>query len=156
MDKGQKQEKVRDIMSKKVVSVMPSTTVQDAAKMMQQHNIGSVPVVSGGEVKGILTDRDIILRCVASGKDPAQIKSEDIMTSNVVCLTPDQSVHDVVDMMATEQVRRLPVIEGGVIQGMVSFSDVARRHTGPEVADAIGHISETQTNETWNNQHSVT
>lgn len=149
------QEKIKDIMSTKIVSVMPSTTAQDAAKLMQQNNIGSVPVVSAGEIKGILTDRDIILRCVAFGKDPAQVRAEDIMTSHVACLTPDQSVHDAVDMMATEQVRRLPVVDGGVIQGIVSFSDVARHHTGPEVAGAIGQISQTQVQETWNDEHSA-
>lgn len=149
------QERIKDIMSKKIISVMPSTSVQDAAKLMQVNNIGSVPVVSAGEIRGILTDRDIILRCVAFGKDPTQVKSEDIMTSHVACLTPEQPVHDAVDMMATEQVRRLPVIEDGVIQGMVSFSDVARRHTGPEVANAIGQISQTQVQETWNDEHSV-
>lgn len=151
----QSQEKIKDIMSKTVVSVMPSTTVQDAAKLMQQNNIGSVPVVSGGEVKGILTDRDIILRCVAFGKDPSQVRSEDIMTSHVACLTPEQPVQDAMSMMATEQVRRLPVVENGVIQGIVSFSDVARRHTGPQVAEAIGQISQTQVQETWNDQNST-
>ena len=149
------QEKIKDIMSKIIISVMPSTTVQDAAKLMQQNNIGSVPVVSAGEIKGILTDRDIILRCVAFGKDPSQVKAEDIMTSHVACLTPEQPVDDAMNMMATEQVRRLPVVEGGVIQGIVSFSDVARRHTGPEVAETIGQISQKQVQETWNDQNSV-
>ena len=145
-------EKVKDIMSKKVISVTPSDSIRCAAKLMQENNIGSVPVVSGGQVKGMLTDRDIILRCVAFGKNPEQVKAEDIMTSHVAYVSSNQSAEDAVNLMAAEQVRRLPVVDDGAIQGMVSFCDVARAHE-PDVGQAIEEISEVSKNQIWNDHH---
>lgn len=135
------QETVKDVMSKNIIAVLPSDTAQEAARLMQENNIGAVPVVSGGELRGILTDRDIVLGCVARGKDPNAVKASDMMTQEVAYVTPDQTVHDAVQMMAAEQVRRLPVIREGYIDGIVSLADIARRHAGPEIAEAISEIS---------------
>jgi CBS domain-containing protein len=135
------QETVKDVMSKNIIAVLPSDTAQEAARLMKENNIGAVPVVSGGELKGILTDRDIVLGCVAQGKDPNAVKASDMMTREVAYITPEQTVHDAVQMMAAEQVRRLPVLREGYIDGMVSLADIARRHAGPEIAEAISEIS---------------
>ena len=135
------QETVKDIMSREIVAVLPGDTAEAAARRMQQHDVGSRPVVSGGELKGILTDRDIVIRCVAAGKQPDSVKASELMTRDVAFVTPDQTVHDAVRMMAAEQVRRLPVVSNGFIDGMVSLADIARRHAGPEIAEAISDIS---------------
>lgn len=135
------QETVKDVMSREIIAVLPGDTAQEAARLMQQHNIGAVPVVSGGQLRGILTDRDIVLGCVAAGKHPDSVKASDLMTKDVVCVTPDQTVHDAVHTMAAEQVRRLPVVKDGLLDGIISVADIARRHAGPEIAEALSEIS---------------
>lgn len=135
------QETVNDVMSKKIVAVLPGDTVQEAARLMKEHDIGAVPVVSGGELKGLLTDRDIVLQCVAAGKNPAQIKACEMMTRDVVIVSPGQTVSEAARLMGKEQIRRLPVIRDGVLDGIISMADIARRHAGPEVASAISEIS---------------
>ncbi len=134
-------ETVKDIMTKNIVAVLPSDTAEDAAKLMSEHDIGSVPVVSKGELKGLLTDRDIIVRCVSKGKPVNSTKVSELMTTDVAFTTPEQSIHDAISMMAAERVRRLPVVKGGYVDGMVSLADVARIHSGPEIASALSEIS---------------
>lgn len=136
------QETVNDIMTKNVIALLPSDTVEEAAKLMSENDIGSLPVVSGGELKGMVTDRDIVLRCVATGKSPSKVKVSDLMSTDISFVTPNQTVHDAVNLMASEQVRRLPVINNGYVDGMISLADIARIHAGPEIANAISEISE--------------
>lgn len=133
---------VKDIMSDHIVAVLPSDTVSEAAKLMLEHHIGAVPVVSAGELKGLITDRDIVLRCVAKGKSVEDTKATEIMTTDIAFVTPQQSVKDAADMMASEQVRRLPVLKDGIIDGMVSLADIARKGTDAEVSEAICEISQ--------------
>ena len=135
------QETVKDIMSKKVIALLPSDTARDAAKLMSENDIGSLPVVSGGELKGIITDRDIILRCIAQNKSVDNMHVSDLMSTDIAFVTPNQTVHDAVSLMASEQVRRLPVVRNGFVDGMISLSDIARLHAGPEIASAISEIS---------------
>ena len=130
------QETVNDVMSKKVVAVLPGDTLEEAARLMKEHDVGVLPVVSGGELKGLVTDRDIVLQCVAAGK------AYQIMTKDVVSVSPGQTVSEAARLMGKEQIRRLPVLKDGVIDGMISMADIARRHAGPEVAAAISEISE--------------
>ena len=134
-------ETVKDIMTKEIVSVLPSDTLEETAKLMANKDIGSVPVVSGGALKGLVTDRDIVIRGRAKGKSIKDTKVSELMTTDVAYLTPDNSVHDAISMMAAERVRRLPVVKGGVVDGIVSLADIARIHAGPEVAEAISEIS---------------
>ena len=136
------QETVNDVMSKKVVAVLPGDTLEEAARLMKEHDVGVLPVVSGGELKGLVTDRDIVLQCVAAGKEPSQVKAYQIMTKDVVSVSPGQTVSEAARLMGKEQIRRLPVLKDGVIDGMISMADIARRHAGPEVAAAISEISE--------------
>ena len=136
------QETVNDVMSKKVVAGLPGATLEEAARLMKEHDVGVLPVVSGGELKGLVTDRDIVLQCVAAGKEPSQVKAYQIMTKDVVSVSPGQTVSEAARLMGKEQIRRLPVLKDGVIDGMISMADIARRHAGPEVAAAISEISE--------------
>ena len=111
---------VSEVMNTRVVSVPSHEQVTKAAQLMSEHNIGSIPVVDNGQIKGMLTDRDIVLRCVAEGKDPTHVKVGDIMTTGTVYITPHQSVDDAVRMMSYEQIRRLPVVEDGKLAGIIS------------------------------------
>lgn len=135
------QDIVKDIMTKEILAVLPDNTVEEAAVLMYENDIGSVPVVFEGKIKGILTDRDIVVRCIAKGKETSKTKVLDVMSNNVTSLSPEQTVHDAITLMAKEKVRRLPVTKNGVIDGMVSLADIARIHSGPEIASAISEIS---------------
>lgn len=117
---------IKDVMSKNIIAVLPSDTAAEAARLMKEHNIGVIPVVSAGKVQGIITDRDITLRCIANSKDPTKTKASDIMTTQIASVTPDQSVNDAINLMAQEKVSRLPVVNCGCIDGIVSFADVAK------------------------------
>lgn len=132
---------VSEVMTTRVSSLSPEDTAAKAADIMSCENIGAVPVVEQGEIQGILTDRDIVLRCVAQGKDPKTIKAREIMSKSAVCVTPVHTVDDVVRIMSREQIRRLPVVDNGKLTGMVSMADIARIRQGLEAADAICEIS---------------
>ena len=118
-----------------------TATANEAAVLMYENDIGSVPVISGRKLKGIITDRDIVTRCIAKGKQPDKTKVSELMSTNIAFLNPDQTVHDAVSLMAEEKVRRLPVVKDGHLDGIVSLADIARIHSGPEIANAISEIS---------------
>ena len=121
-----KKVKASDLMSKDLVSILPGSTVSEAAELMRKSNVGVLPVVSAGVLKGMVTDRDMILRCIAGGEDPRSTKAQDVMTTNIAYLSPEHSVQDVLHLMAAEQVHRVPVVEDGILQGLISMSDIAR------------------------------
>lgn len=133
--------KVKDLMSNKIIAVLPSDSVMEVAFLMSEHHIGAVPVVSAGEIKGMVTDRDIVLRCVAQNKNTKDIKASEIMSDNIAFVTPDQSINDAAEIMANEQIRRLPVLTDGYISGIISLADIARQGAEPEIAKAICEIS---------------
>lgn len=139
------QETVKDIMSKNVVAVLPNDTAEDAARLMSENDIGSVPVIASGKLKGLLTDRDIVTRCISKGKTASATQVSELMTTDVSYVTPEQSVHEAISMMAAERVRRLPVVKEGVVDGMVSLADIAKIHSGPEIASALTEISSNRT-----------
>ena len=133
---------IGQIMSREIVSVKPEESAGSAARLMEQHGVGALPIVDGEKnLKGILTDRDIVVRCVAKDRDPKEVSAGEIMTDRIVYVSAEQPVSEAVAMMASEQIRRLPVVEDGKIVGMISFADIARRDTSPEVAEAIAEIS---------------
>lgn len=132
---------VKDIMTPTVVTVTQEDTAIEAANLMKVNNIGAVPVTCGSNVCGMLTDRDIVLRCVAVGKTPDECKVSEVMTGSAACVTPTQSVTDAITLMASEQVRRLPVLENGELTGIISLADIARIRKSPEVANALCEIS---------------
>lgn len=132
---------VKDIMTTRIVSVDPTASAKDAAVLMNRNNIGSVPVVKGTDVEGVITDRDIVLRCVAENRDVNSVKVEDICTKGAVCVQPEQNLKEALNIMATQQVRRLPVVESGKLVGMLSLADLAREKSGMELAETISDIS---------------
>ena len=133
--------KVKQIMTTDVSTVTPNDTVTKAASIMKQLNVGSVPVIDGSRVVGIVTDRDITLRGIAKGGDPNQ-KISEIMTSDVKYATPDMDVHAVADLMAENQVRRLPVIDNDRLVGIVAIGDLAVENIFEnEAGEALHNIS---------------
>jgi len=115
--------------------------VDYAAQLMKTHNIGSIPVNTNGKIVGIVTDRDIILRCVAEGKDLKQ-KVREIMTSNPVTGDEDLNVNDAARIMSERQIRRLPIVSNNSLVGMVSLGDLAvEPNLKQEATDALSEIS---------------
>jgi CBS domain-containing protein len=117
--------KVKDIMTRDVASVEPTSSVTDAARIMQKYNIGSVPVCDDGVLRGIVTDRDIVVRNTALGSNPGNTHVGDVMTSQVITVTPDADVDSVSALMSEKQVRRLPVVENNMLVGMIALGDLA-------------------------------
>jgi CBS domain-containing protein len=135
---------VRELMNPNVVTVEPESSAALAARLLSRHNIGSLPVCgSDRHLKGMVTDRDIVLRCVAAEEDPAQTPVREIMTRRPASAEPEMACHQAAELMARCQVRRLPVVEGGKLVGIVSLGDLARRHElDMEAAQALSEISE--------------
>lgn len=118
--------KVRDLMTSPVVRIHPEEPVEVAARTLTQYNIGALPVCSrDGRVCGMVTDRDLVIRCMASGRNPAMTKVRDVMTTRVVATDPNAEAGAAAYIMGREQVRRLPVVENGRLCGMVSLGDLA-------------------------------
>ncbi|WP_102344885.1 CBS domain-containing protein [Bacillus sp. Marseille-P3661] len=119
-------QQLRNIMSSQVFTVSENDTCQKAASIMSEHNIGALPVVNNsGEVIGMITDRDITLRTTAQGEN-AQTPVSQVMTAQkIVQATPDMDVHEAAQLMAQQQIRRLPVVENGQVVGMVALGDLA-------------------------------
>ena len=133
---------VKDIMTSNVTYVSPDTTITQAAQLMQKHNIGSVPVCQGDSVIGIVTDRDIVVRNIAHGKDPGSTPVRDVMTSSVQTVSPEDDLSDVAKIMADNQVRRVPVTDGNKLVGMLALGDLATEaKTDVELARTLGEIS---------------
>ncbi len=133
--------KVSDIMSDRVVTIDEREPVIAAARLLKRMNLGALPVTDrGGKLVGMLTDRDIVLRCVALGGDARTMTAGDVMTRGVVTATPDVKVDDAARRMGRGQVRRLPVVENGKLVGMLSLADMARK-CDMEAAAALADIS---------------
>ena len=119
---------VKDIMTRRVVSVGRSEPVSAAVRLLHRHNLGALPVCdAGGRLRGMVTDRDITLRCFGGDADPAGMRISEIMSRGIVTARPEDSVRDAARTMARSRVRRLPVTENGRLVGMVSLCDMARR-----------------------------
>jgi len=116
---------IREVMTPNPQTVPADATLQDAAREMKQ-DIGAVLVRDNGSVAGILTDRDIVVRAIAEGRDPSSTKVSDVATRDVKTLTPDATVDDAIRIVREENVRRIPVVdESGKPQGIVSIGDLA-------------------------------
>ena len=134
--------KIRDVMTNSVIRIDPNESVAVAARTLARHNIGVLPVCgSDGSVCGVVTDRDLVTRCLASGRLPENTRVRDVMTASVVLAKPDMDTGAAAHLMGRQQVRRLPVVENGKLCGMVSLGDLANRaECNPDAADALGDI----------------
>ncbi len=137
---------VRDIMTENVVCCTPDTRLGEVARMMVEYNCGSIPVIGNRDTMrpvGIITDRDIVARTVAKGSNPQEMKAGDVMSSPVVSATPDMSVEAAGNLMAANQVRRLPVIdERGTCCGIIAQADMALHAPRQETAEVVREVSQ--------------
>lgn len=140
--------KLSEIMSKSVIRIHPEETVAVAARTLERYNIGALPVCSeDGKLCGVVTDRDLVTRCMASGRAPEQTKVREVMTGKVITATGDMDTADAAQLMGKQQIRRLPVVEGNVLRGMVSLGDLAvRRESSSDAAGALENISDNVSN----------
>ncbi len=134
--------KVSEIMTKNVSTVSPTDSIQKAAQIMEKVNCGSTPVVEGGKVVGVVTDRDITIQAIAEGKGP-DTPVKVVMFDNVVTCAPSSDARDSANKMAEHQVRRLPVIDNGKLVGIIAIADLARVNIFTnESGQALSEISE--------------
>jgi CBS domain-containing protein len=132
-------------MKSAVVSVLPDTPVASAARLLSQYNIGVLPVCGkDGKLCGVVTDRDIVTRCVAAEENPQTMAVKEVMSRNVECAQAADDVRDAARKMAERQVRRLPVTdENGQLSGILSLGDLAKvRRFSMETANALSDISD--------------
>lgn len=136
--------KVRELMTKPVIHIAPGESVEVAARTLTHYNIGALPVCSPeGKLCGMVTDRDLITRCVAAGRQPSNTTVREVMTGKVEQAQPDMDVSVAAHLMGRQQVRRLPVVENGKLCGMVTLGDLARREGSiMDAADALSDITE--------------
>jgi CBS domain-containing protein len=128
-------------MTKNVVTVSPNQTIKEAAALMSQHNVGAIPVVENGQVKGIITDRDITLRTTAEGRDGNTPVSQ-VMSTNIVSGNPNMSVQEAAQLMSQNQIRRLPIVENNQLSGIVALGDLATDNSSDQQAEqALSSIS---------------
>ena len=136
---------VRHAMTESPHTAKPDMTAADAAGLMKQFDIGVVPVVEDGRLVGLVTDRDVVLRVVASRRDPDEVKLSDILTRSPATVTPDTQLSEARDLMAEHRVRRLPVLKGEELVGILSLGDVALATASKRaVGDTLEDISESQ------------
>ena len=132
----------RDIMTKGAEYVEGSTTVLEAAKKLASEDYGALPICEGETLKGMITDRDIVVKVLAEGKDPASTKVIDLVQGEVVTIGADDSIEEAARTMAEHQVRRLPVIDGTKLVGMVAQADLALSGDDKLAGDTVEQISE--------------
>ena len=135
--------KVKEVITQTVIRISPMESAAVAARTLTHYNIGARPGCGGdGRLCGVLTDRDIVTRCLAAGQQPEKTLVRSIMTNNVVSVRPDMDLGVAASLMAKRQVRRLPVVENGSLCGMISLGDLSRNEqSAPDATDALAEIS---------------
>jgi CBS domain-containing protein len=134
--------KVQDVMSTRPRCVSPDTPVTEAAELMESEDVGSLPVLEGDELAGMITDRDILIRAIARGKDPRGMPVREVSTRDVVAVRGDEDLSEALKLMASHQVRRLPVVdESNHLVGVLAQADVAREAREKAVGELVEEIS---------------
>jgi CBS domain-containing protein len=135
-------EKIRDIMTDQVECCTLLDNVFEVAVKMKELNVGAIPIIDKEKLVGMITDRDIVVRGVAE-KHPGSTKVEDIMSDKLITISADASTKEAANLMAEHQIRRLPVVEGDKLVGIVSLGDFAiRKMTDDQAKEALSEISE--------------
>lgn len=134
--------KARDIMTRSPRCVRSSEAVLDAARRMADESVGALPICGDDDrLKGMLTDRDIVVQVLAAGKDPRATHAGDLAQGEAVTIGADDDAEEILKTMSRHQVRRLPVIDGHDLVGIVAQADVARALTDPKVGDLLEALS---------------
>lgn len=129
-------------MTKDVTVIREEETLREAAERLAKDDIGVLPICDANkQIRGVLTDRDIVVHVVARGKDPANTRARDLEQGEIITLRPDDSIEHACDLMAQHKVRRLPVVDGGRVVGMVSQADVAKSVSPEQAGRMLTQIS---------------
>ncbi|MDQ1519034.1 MAG: hypothetical protein QOI55_107 [Actinomycetota bacterium] len=134
---------VKDVMTRNPRLLKASETIVDAARVMRDENIGTVIVTQGDRIRGIVTDRDIVVRAIADGANPSSTQLGDIVSDHVETVTPDTDIDDAIEIMRMRAIRRLPVVDSGRPVGIVSIGDLAIER---DRSSALADISAAQPN----------
>jgi CBS domain-containing protein len=132
-------QKVREVMTEDPVVLSKDASIVEAARLMRDHGIGDVIVTDGEQAKGIVTDRDIVVRAVAEGSDPGRLRVEDVLSGDLAAVAPDDSVERAIALMREKAIRRVPVVESGRAVGVISIGDLAIER---DADSALADISE--------------
>src|ERR687896_159140 len=134
--------KVHEVMTERPRAVTPETPLSEVAEVMESEDVGAVPIVDGDRLVGIITDRDIVVRAIAKGKDPRGMPAADVSSRELVTVNPDDDLSDALKLMAQYQVRRLAVTaEDERLVGVVSQADVALHAKDKEAGELLESIS---------------
>ena len=134
--------KVREVMTDRPRCVTFDTPISEAASLMESENVGSLPVLEGEELAGMITDRDIVVRAVAKGKDPRGMPVREVVSRELVTVYAEEDLSDALTKMASEQVRRLPVVdEDNRLVGILAQADVALEAKEKTVGEMVEEIS---------------
>ncbi|MCG2622118.1 CBS domain-containing protein [Arthrobacter sp. I2-34] len=132
----------REIMTGGAECVGENETLAAAAKKMQEFDVGSLPICGDDQrLKGMITDRDIVIKCIAAGGDPRSVKAGELAQGKPVTIGADDSIDEAVETMKSHKVRRLPVIDGHNLIGMISQGDIARNYPEDRVGELVEFIS---------------
>ncbi|MCA1683250.1 MAG: CBS domain-containing protein [Actinobacteria bacterium] len=134
--------KVNELMTRDPATLHPGSTATEAAALMKSKDCGSLPIVEGGRLVGIVTDRDIVLRVVAARKDPATVKISEIMTKDPATVGPEATAAEASKLMSDKQVRRLPVVENTKLVGMLVIGQLARHESNSAAGDTLKDVSQ--------------
>ncbi|MGH2995560.1 MAG: CBS domain-containing protein [Gaiellaceae bacterium] len=132
---------IRDVMTENPASCEPQASVEEAAKVMAREDVGPIPVVDGERLVGLVTDRDLVVRVLAQGRDPQVTTVGEVASTDLVTLSPEQDLGEALQLLARHQVRRLPVVEGGKLVGIVAQADVARHGDDARTGEVVEQIS---------------
>jgi len=133
--------RVRDVMTPGPQTIQADRPAAEAAKLMKEADAGMIPVVNNGNILGTVTDRDIVVRLVAEGRDPQSTPVYEIASTEIVTIEPDRDLDEALELMAKHKVRRLPVVENGRLVGVLAQADVAREGDEKEVGHTVEEIS---------------
>jgi CBS domain-containing protein len=133
---------VQDVMTQSPTAIESNENAIEAARMMLAENVGSIPVVQGDELVGMVTDRDLVLQVMAKDLDPNTVPVSQVCSEDPVVATPDEPLHAALGRMAAEQLRRLPVVEGQRLVGILAQADVARSADSKSTGQLVEKISE--------------
>jgi CBS domain-containing protein len=133
--------RVRDAMTPAPQTIQADQPAAEAAKLMKEADAGMIPVMNNGDILGTVTDRDIVVRLIAEGRDPKSTAVGEIASTDVVTIEPDRDLEEALELMARHQVRRLPVVEGDRLVGVLAQADVAREGDEKEVGHTVEEIS---------------
>jgi CBS domain-containing protein len=132
---------IKEVMTSQVKTCKPDTTVTEVAKVMAQEDVGPVPIVEEGRLTGIVTDRDIVVRVVAEGRDPNSTTVGEIASRDLVTVSPDDDLDAALEQLAQNQMRRIPVVDGDRLVGIVAQADIARLGSDAKTGEVVEEIS---------------